>query len=117
MVSQGQRTHTCGALRAGDVGATVALSGWVNSCRAMGENLVFVDLRDKYGIIQVAFDDSVSGELRQRAHALKHESVIHATGKVRRRPPGQCLLIIGAPPSWQAARAGLGLAQAPAKTG
>jgi aspartyl-tRNA synthetase len=52
MVSQGQRTHTCGALRAGDVGATVALSGWVNSCRAMGENLVFVDLRDKYGIIQ-----------------------------------------------------------------
>jgi aspartyl-tRNA synthetase len=89
MVSQGQRTHTCGALRASDVGARVALSGWVNSCREMGSALVFVDLRDKYGITQVAFDDSVSGSLRQRAQSLRPESVIHVAGKVRRRPPGQ----------------------------
>src|SRR5262245_24487597 len=89
MVSQGQRTHTCGALRASDVGARVALSGWVNSCREMGSALVFVDLRDKYGITQVAFDDSVSGALRERAQALRPESVIHVAGKVRRRPPGQ----------------------------
>jgi aspartyl-tRNA synthetase len=89
MSSQGLRTHTCGALRTSDVGARVALSGWVNSCREMGSALVFVDLRDKYGITQVAFDDSVSGSLRQRAQGLRSESVIHVAGKVRRRPPGQ----------------------------
>ena len=89
MVSQGQRTHTCGALRAGDVGASVALSGWVNSCRAMGGSLVFVDLRDKYGITQVAFDDSVDPALRQAAQGLKPESVIHVRGTVRPRPAGQ----------------------------
>jgi aspartyl-tRNA synthetase len=89
MVSQGVRSHTCGALRATDVGQTVALSGWVDSCRQMGDALVFVDLRDKYGITQVAFDDSVDAGLRRAAHGLRPESVIHVTGVVRARPAGQ----------------------------
>jgi aspartyl-tRNA synthetase len=89
MVSQGVRTHTCGELRAADIGQGVALSGWVNSCREMGESLVFVDLRDRYGITQVAFDDSVSRELREAAGQLKSESVIHVRGTVRARPGGQ----------------------------
>jgi len=89
MVSQGVRTHTCGELRAADVGQQVSLSGWVNSCREMGESLVFVDLRDRYGITQVAFDDSVSKELREAAGQLKSESVIHVKGAVRARPQGQ----------------------------
>src|SRR6187401_1095831 len=89
MVSQGLRTHTCGALRATDVGARVAISGWVNSCRELGGALVFVDLRDKYGITQVAFDDSVQAGLRGQARELKSESVIHVKGVVRPRPAGQ----------------------------
>ncbi|HZL98668.1 MAG TPA: aspartate--tRNA ligase, partial [Planctomycetota bacterium] len=89
MASQGLRSHTCGALRASDAGSAAALSGWVNSCRTMGESLVFVDLRDKYGITQVAFDDSVDPALRQGAQGLKPESVIHVRGRVRRRPAGQ----------------------------
>jgi aspartyl-tRNA synthetase len=89
MVSQGVRTHTCGELRAADVGQVISLSGWVNSCREMGESLVFVDLRDRYGITQVAFDDSVSKDLREAAGRLKSESVIHVKGTVRARPDGQ----------------------------
>src|SRR5262245_11886430 len=89
MVSQGLRSHTCGELRSGHVGQTVALSGWVNSCREFGGALVFVDLRDKHGITQVAFDDTVKAGLREQARGLKPESVIHVTGVVRPRPPGQ----------------------------
>jgi aspartyl-tRNA synthetase len=89
MVSQGLRTHDCGELRATDVDRTVALSGWVNSCRELGGALVFVDLRDKHGITQVAFDDTVQSGLRARARELKAESVIHVTGVVRPRPAGQ----------------------------
>ena len=89
MVSQGVRTHTCGELRRSHVGQSVELSGWVNSCREMGGALVFVDLRDKYGITQVAFDDSVQAGLRGRARELKSESTIHVRGVVRPRPAGQ----------------------------
>ncbi len=89
MTSQGLRTHTCGELRASAVGAAVAVSGWVDHVREMGAALVFVDLRDRYGIIQVAFDDSVSDALRAEARGLKPESVIHVGGSVRARPEGQ----------------------------
>ena len=71
------------------MGAEAALSGWVDAPREMGASLVFVDLRDRYGITQVAFDDSVSAELRRAAKALKPESVIHVRGVVRARPQGQ----------------------------
>jgi aspartyl-tRNA synthetase len=88
-MSQGVRTHDCGELRRSHVDQQVALSGWVNACREMGGALVFVDLRDKHGITQVAFDDSVGTGLRERARALRPESVIHVRGTVRARPAGQ----------------------------
>ncbi len=87
MVSQGKRTHSCGDLRAADVGTRVRLSGWVDSRRDLGA-LVFVDLRDRYGITQVAFDEEVADALRATAGSLKSESVIHVTGTVRTRPDG-----------------------------
>jgi len=86
--SQGIRTHTCGELRASDVGRTVRLSGWVASHRDLGA-LVFLDLRDRYGVTQVSFDESVPADLRTAAQHLKSESVVHVEGVVRPRPEGQ----------------------------
>ncbi len=83
--SQGIRTHTCGELRASDAGATVRLSGWVASHRDLGA-LVFLDLRDRYGITQVSFDESTPEELLAAAQKLKTESVVHVEGTVRVRP-------------------------------
>jgi aspartyl-tRNA synthetase len=81
---QGKRTHTCGELRASDAGTTVSLSGWVASHRDLG-SLVFIDLRDRYGITQVSFDESVPAELLAAAQAVKSESVIQVEGVVRAR--------------------------------
>ena len=73
------RTHTCAALRASDVGATVRLSGWVDRTRDHGQ-LVFLDLRDHYGITQcVSQQGDASFEVMSR---LKNESVVTVTGKV-----------------------------------
>jgi len=88
MSIQGIRTHTCGELRAGDVGQIVRLSGWVASHRDLG-SLVFVDLRDRYGVTQVSFDESVPPELLAAAQGVRTESVIHVEGVVRPRPDGQ----------------------------
>lgn len=77
------RTHTCGQLRGTDVGQEVILCGWMNKYRDLG-GLHFIDLRDKYGITQLAFDQ-YSGDL----NALKKfslESVLLVKGKVRNRP-------------------------------
>ena len=79
------RTKTCGELRAGDVGETVRLCGWVESYRDHGKGLLFVDLRDRYGKTQIVFkvdeESSHSGE----AHDLRKEDVIGVTGVVRDR--------------------------------
>jgi aspartyl-tRNA synthetase len=77
------RTHTCGALRAGDVGAAVVLLGWVHRVRDLG-GLLFVDVRDRAGITQVVFDDD-NPELMAKAKRLRSEYVIGVSGQVRRR--------------------------------
>ena len=68
MPSQGLRTHTCGELRADHVGERVRLSGWVANHRDLGA-LVFLDLRDRHGVTQVSFDESVPQALRDAAKA------------------------------------------------
>ncbi len=76
------RTHTCGELRASDVGATARLSGWVHRKRDHGQ-LLFIDLRDDTGLTQVVTD--VSSELFEEMERLRVESVIQVTGRVVRR--------------------------------
>ncbi|MGB6351451.1 MAG: aspartate--tRNA ligase [Pseudolabrys sp.] len=79
------RSHTCGALRDTDIGATVRLSGWCHRIRDHG-GLLFIDLRDHYGITQVVADpDSKAFKL---AETLRAEWVVRIDGKVRKRPAG-----------------------------
>src|SRR6476660_8785294 len=79
------RSHTCGALRKEDVGKSVRLSGWVHRVRDHG-GLLFIDLRDHYGLTQVVADpDSPAFKAAER---LRAEWVIRVGGKVRPRPPG-----------------------------
>ncbi|NTU77419.1 MAG: aspartate--tRNA ligase [Alphaproteobacteria bacterium] len=77
------RTHTCGALRLSDAGQTVRLSGWVHRKRDHG-SLLFLDLRDHYGITQCVIDRS--SPLLPALEAVKNESVVTVTGKVVPRP-------------------------------
>jgi aspartyl-tRNA synthetase len=77
------RTHTCGALRLADVGLEVRLSGWVHRKRDHG-NLVFIDLRDHYGLTQCVLD--VSSPLFKAVEQTRVESVVTVTGKVVKRP-------------------------------
>ncbi|HVZ93318.1 MAG TPA: aspartate--tRNA ligase [Phycisphaerales bacterium] len=84
-----RRTHTCGQLRPSDVGANVVLCGWVNSYRDHG-NLVFIDLRDRYGLTQLVFDkeDGAASGVLDRADKLRNEDVIAVEGAVRTRVGG-----------------------------
>jgi aspartyl-tRNA synthetase len=78
------RTHTCGQLRPEHVGQQARLSGWVQRKRDHG-NLLFIDLRDHYGVTQVVVD--VSSPVFKTAEAVRNESVITVTGKVVAREP------------------------------
>jgi aspartyl-tRNA synthetase len=80
------RTHTCGELRESDVGKKVLLSGWVQTNRDMG-GVVFVDLRDKFGVTQVVFDPQ-RGAPQEEASKLRSEWVICIEGTVHTRPEG-----------------------------
>jgi aspartyl-tRNA synthetase len=80
------RTHTCGELRMDDVGKTVTVCGWVDSRRDHG-GLVFIDLRDRYGITQIVFEPDQAGA-HQFAGTLRSEYVIGVTGKVVPRGEG-----------------------------
>ena len=79
------RSHTCGALRATDIGNTARLSGWVHRVRDHG-GLLFIDLRDHYGITQVVADPD--SPAFKTAEAVRSEWVIRVDGAVRKRPEG-----------------------------
>ena len=79
------RSHTCGELRVSQIGETVTLAGWVAKSRVMGSSMAFVDIRDRYGITQLAFNEAYSKELLEKASTLGREFVIQATGKVAER--------------------------------
>ncbi|MFH0827686.1 MAG: aspartate--tRNA ligase [Candidatus Omnitrophota bacterium] len=81
------RTHTCGQLAANDAGKEVVLCGWVDSRRDHGK-LIFIDLRDRYGLTQVTIIPRDLGEDYQRAKELRSEFVLKVSGKVNCRPAG-----------------------------
>lgn len=78
------RTHTCGELRLDNQGNEVTLAGWVQRKRELG-GMTFVDLRDRYGITQLVFDENSSADLTDQLKKLGREFVIQATGVVRER--------------------------------
>ena len=78
------RTHTCGALRLSDENNQVTLAGWVQRLRKMG-GMTFIDLRDRYGITQLVFNQEVDATLCEQANKLGREWVIQATGTVKAR--------------------------------
>ncbi|MDJ1131565.1 aspartate--tRNA ligase [Streptomyces iconiensis] len=77
------RSHTCGELRASDVGADVRLSGWLHNRRNLG-GILFLDLRDHYGIVQLVVRDE-SSEINEKLSSLSKESVVRVDGKVTAR--------------------------------
>ena len=78
------RSHTCGELRASHIGQTVTLAGWVQRSRELG-GMTFLDLRDRYGITQVAFNEEWSAELLKAARSLGREWVVQIEGEVIER--------------------------------
>jgi len=81
------RTHTCGDITAGDIGREVTLAGWVHRRRDHG-GLIFVDLRDREGLVQVVFNPEVSPTAHRAADSVRNEHVLKVSGTVSRRPPG-----------------------------
>ena len=95
-LSTSLRTHTCGELREANVGETATLCGWVANYRDFG-GVVFIDLRDRYGLTQLVFDpdageklsgDGLNAATHELARALRGEDVVRATGVVRARGEG-----------------------------
>jgi aspartyl-tRNA synthetase len=84
----GPRTHTNGALRTEHVGQTVTLKGWVDTRRDLG-GLIFIDLRDRYGLTQVVFSPQVNQGAYEAAEKLRSEAVISISGEVREREADQ----------------------------
>ena len=83
----GMKTHTCGELREKDAGISVTLAGWVNRRRDQG-GLVFIDLRDRWGITQVVVDLEAAPEAHAIADRIRNEFVLQVSGMVRVRPEG-----------------------------
>ncbi|MGB5850333.1 MAG: aspartate--tRNA ligase [Ignavibacteriaceae bacterium] len=83
-----RRTHTCGELKATDVGEKVVLNGWVDRRRDLG-GVIFIGLRDRYGVTQVVFEPEHNREAHQFGKELRNEFVISVEGTVRERPKDQ----------------------------
>ncbi|MDP2808193.1 MAG: aspartate--tRNA ligase, partial [bacterium] len=83
-----QRSHTCGELRSSHINQQITLCGWVHRSRNHG-GLIFINLRDRYGITQIVFDPAQNAELTGAASELKPEFVVAVKGLVRARPQGQ----------------------------
>jgi aspartyl-tRNA synthetase len=81
------RSHSCGQLRSSDIGHEVSLAGWVHARRDHG-GLIFIDLRDRFGVTQVRFDPKAAGKSFSVADSLRSEFVIAVKGKVVERPKG-----------------------------
>ena len=79
-----RRTHYCGTLTTANVGQTVTVCGWVQRQRDLGQ-LIFIDVRDRSGIVQLAFDDKTQKDVFEKAFHTRSEYVVAATGEVRRR--------------------------------
>ena len=103
-----KRTHYCGTLNTENIGEKIVVCGWVARQRDLG-GLIFIDLRDRTGIIQLAFDENTEKEIFEKAATIRSEFVVMASGKVRMRssinkeiPTGEievevdCLKILGA---------------------
>lgn len=78
------RTHQCGSLTIGQIGETVTLNGWVQTRRDLG-GVLFIDLRDRSGIVQVVFNPAYSGDALAKADKVRSEYVLSVTGKVVKR--------------------------------
>ena len=81
------KTHTCGELRAADAGKQVTIAGWVHRRRDHG-GVIFLDLRDRYGIVQVTVNPNASRETLEHVANVRMEWVLQVTGTVHRRPAG-----------------------------
>ncbi len=81
------RSHTCGELRRGDIGGRVMLAGWVQNWRDHG-GVVFVDLRDRYGLTQVVFNPEISPQSHKLVHSVRGEFILQVEGEVAARPEG-----------------------------
>jgi len=81
------RSHTCNQLQKTDIEKTVTLSGWVHRRRDHG-GLIFIDLRDRYGLTQIVSDPEHNQTVHEQMNHLRSEYVIKITGKVRNRPNG-----------------------------
>ena len=80
------RNKTCGEIRTENIGEEVVLCGWIARRRDHG-GLIFVDLRDRYGITQIVFDPEIAGQAHQKAEKIRSEFVIQIWGKVQKRAP------------------------------
>ena len=86
-ITRKKRTHYCGAVGTGDIGKDVILMGWVHRRRDHG-GVIFVDLRDREGLVQVVFNPETSPETHRDAHRIRSEYVLAVLGRVRARPEG-----------------------------
>lgn len=86
-ITQKKRTHYCGELTVNHIGEEVCLMGWTHRRRDHG-GVIFIDLRDRTGLVQIVFNPEYNREAHTEAHRIRSEYVLAILGTVRRRPEG-----------------------------